>query len=206
VPDLQLIPRPPLREQLSPRRIGRLEGNAGICVHERAGLSLALITARQAMRKICIDKLRASHDLEPPAAPRIIHGKGLSLAWSGPECWLAITSEQPDLEGSLKTILGNSASIVDLTDARVVLRIEGPSTRALLAKGLPIDLHSRVFTPGDTAMTQLAHIAIQLWQVDEKPAFDLVTPRATARDVFHWLTISAAEFGLDVSPVESKMS
>jgi heterotetrameric sarcosine oxidase gamma subunit len=198
VPDLQLIPRTPLREQLLPRRIGRLDGNAGICVSERAGLSLALITARHAARKICMEKLRASYDLEPPATPRIIHGKELSLAWSGPNCWLAINSEQPDIEGKLKTILGNAASIVDLTDARVTLRIEGPSTRALLAKGLPIDPHSRVFTPGDTAMTQLAHIAIQLWQVDEKPTFDLVIPRATARDVFHWLTISAAEFGLNV--------
>jgi heterotetrameric sarcosine oxidase gamma subunit len=205
VPDLQLTPRTPLREQLSPRRIGRLDGYAGISVHERTGLSLALITARRAMRKNCIEKLRAAYDLEPPATTRIIHGRRLSLAWSGPECWLAIASGQPDLETILKTILGNAASVVELTDARVTLRVEGPRTRALLAKGVPIDLHPRVFTPGDTAMTQLAHIAIQLWQVDEKPTFDLVTPRATARDVFHWLTISAAEFGLDVSPVESKM-
>lgn len=199
MPDLQLTPRAPLREQLSPRRLGRLDGDAGICVHERASLSLALITTRRAMRTICIEKLRAAYDLEPPATPRIVHGKGLSLAWSGPECWLAIATEQPDFETTLKTTLGNAASVVDLSDARVTLRIEGPKTRALLAKGLSIDLHPRVFTPDDTAITVLAHIAVQLWQVDEKPTFDLVTPRATARDLFHWLTISAAEFGLDVS-------
>jgi heterotetrameric sarcosine oxidase gamma subunit len=199
VPDLQLSPHTLLGEQLSPRRLGRLDGDAGIFVHERADLSLVLIMTRRAMRTICIEKLRAAYDLEPPVIPRIIHGKGLSLVWSGPECWLAIASDQPDLEPTLKTVLGNAASVVDLSDARVTLRIAGPRARALLAKGLSIDLHPRVFTPGDTAMTLLAHVAIQLWQVDEKPTFDLVTPRATARDVFHWLTISAAEFGLDVS-------
>jgi hypothetical protein len=30
-----------------------------------------------------------------------------------------------------------------------------------------------------------------------------VSPRATARDMFHWLTVSAAEFGLDVGRAHS---
>jgi sarcosine oxidase subunit gamma len=87
---------------------------------------------------------------------------------------------------------------VDVSDQRIVMRISGPMTRAVLAKGVTIDVHPRVFAPGDTAITSLAHITTQLWQVDDGPTFDLVAPRSTARDMFHWLTVSAAEFGLDI--------
>ena len=198
MPKLQLAPRTPLHGEMSPRRIGRPEGLAGVTVHERADLSLVLITARRGMLATCIESLRASHGLDAPVTARIVHGRELSLAWAGPDTWLAVGSARPDLETELKAAVGQAASIVDTSDQRVVMRISGPMTRAVLAKGVTIDLHPRVFKSGDTAITPLAHIATQLWQVDDAPTFDLVAPRATARDLFHWLTVSAAEFGLDI--------
>ena len=195
--ELQLAPRTPLHG-VSPRRIGRLEGSAGVAVHERGDLSLALIMARRGMRAACVDSLRAVYDLDAPVTARIVHGCGLSFAWAGPDTWLVIGSARPDFEADLKAVIGHSASIVDISDQRIVMRISGPMTRAVLAKGVTIDLHPRVFAPGDTAITPLAHITTQLWQVDDAPTFDLVSPRATARDMLHWLTVSAAEFGLDV--------
>jgi heterotetrameric sarcosine oxidase gamma subunit len=203
VPELQLAPRTPLHGELSPRRIGRPEGLAGVAVHERTNLSLVLITARRGKRTACIDTLRASYDLDAPVTARIVHGRTLSLAWAGPDSWLAIGGTQPDLETELRAIVGGAASIVDLSDQRIVIRIHGPKARAVLAKGVTIDLHPRVFAAGDTAITPLAHIVTQLWQVDGAPTFDLVSPRATARDMFHWLTVSAAEFGLDVGRAHS---
>ena len=201
--ELQFVPRMPLHGELSPRRIGRLEGPAGVVVHERGDLSLALIMARRGMRAACIEGLRAPYDLDAPVTARIMHGRTLSLAWAGPETWLAIGSTRPDFETELKAVVGQAASIVDLSDQRVVMRMSGPMTRAVLAKGVTIDLHPRVFAVGDTAITLLAHITTQLWQVDDVPTFDLVAPRATARDMFHWLTVSAAEFGLDVGRTHS---
>jgi heterotetrameric sarcosine oxidase gamma subunit len=198
VSELQLAPRAPLHEEMSPRRIGRPDGPAGVTVHERTNLSLVLITARRGLRAACIDSLRASYDLDAPATPRIVHGRALSLAWAGPESWLAVGSARPDIETELKASVKQAASTVDMSDQRVVMRISGPMTRAVLTKGVTIDLHPRVFAPGDTAITSLANITTQLWQVDDVPTFDLVSPRATARDMFHWLTVSAAQFGLDV--------
>jgi sarcosine oxidase subunit gamma len=188
----------PLHGELSPRRVGRREGAAGVAVHERADLSLALIMARRGMRAACVDSLRASFDFDAPVTARIVHGRTLSLAWAGSDTWLAIGSTRPDFEADLKAVIGHAASIVDVSDQRIVMRISGPMTRAVLAKGVTIDVHPRVFAPGDTAITSLAHITTQLWQVDDGPTFDLVAPRSTARDMFHWLTVSAAEFGLDI--------
>lgn len=43
------------------------------------------------------------------------------------------------------------ASIFDQSGGRTVLRLSGPRARDVLAKGLPIDLHSRAFGPGSAA-------------------------------------------------------
>jgi heterotetrameric sarcosine oxidase gamma subunit len=65
----------------------------------------------------------------------------------------------------------------------------------LLAKSVSIDLHPRAFGPGDTAVTVLAHIVVQLWQIDETPAtFDVAVSRATVHDVIDFCTKSAADF------------
>ena len=203
MPELQLAPRTPLHGAMSPRRIGRPDGPAGVTVQERTNLSLALITARHGLRAACIGSLRASFGLDAPMTARIVDGRALSLAWAGPESWLAVGRDQSDVEPELKACVEQAASVVDMSDQRVVLRVSGPMTRAVLAKGVTIDLHPRVFAPGDTAITVLAHITTQLWQVDDAPTFDLVSPRATARDMFHWLAVSAAEFGLDVGRAHS---
>jgi len=195
VPELQLHPISPLRDQALPR----VNGRNALTVTERAGLALALITARRGTRDACIDRLRTSYDLAAPTTTKIVRGRTLSLSWAGPESWLAIASDWPDLEPDLKAVLGNAASVVDLSDARIILRIAGPKASALLAKGVSIDLHPGVLKPGDTAMTLLAHVAIQLWLVDDSPTFDVAVPRATVRDVIHWLTASAAEFVVGVA-------
>lgn len=196
--DVQFEARTPLVEQSI--AIPRAERSAGVKVRQRKGLSLALITTRNGMRDRCVSALKASYGLDAPATAKIVQGRELSLAWHGRDGWLAVASDRPALETELKTVMGNSASIVDLSDARLVLRIGGPMSRALLAKGVSIDLHPRTFKAGDAAMTLLSHVAILLWQIDESPTFDLAIPRATAQDVFHWLSASATEFGLDVDP------
>jgi len=192
--ELQLRRRSPLRDDLLSR--GSRDGKAGITITELAGLSLALITTRRAMRDACIDKLRTSYELAAPSTAKIVKGNRLSLSWAGPESWLAIAEDWPNLEPDLMAALGNAASVVDLSDAHVILRIKGATAAALLAKGLSIDLHPRVFKPGNTAITLLKHIVIQLWQVDESPNFDLRVPRATIHDVVHWLRSAGREFGL----------
>jgi len=68
----------------------------------------------------------------------------------------------------------------------------------VLAKIVPIDLHPRVFQPGDTAVTGAAHIEVQLWQLDDAPTYEILLFRGFARSFWDWLTHSAAESGYDV--------
>ena len=70
----------------------------------------------------------------------------------------------------------------------------------MLAKGCSLDLHPRVFKPGDAATTPIALIDCQLWQIDDTPSYDLAVPSSFAESFWSWLTASAAEYGYAVEP------
>jgi sarcosine oxidase subunit gamma len=70
--------------------------------------------------------------------------------------------------------------------------------RETLAKGCPVDLHPRAFEPGDTALTAIAHMGVQLWQGDAAPTYELFVTRSMAGSFAEWLLAAAAEFGLEV--------
>ena len=92
------------------------------------------------------------------------------------------------------------AVCVDLTHGRTILRISGPKARALLAKGLPIDLHPREFPLGGVALGAIHHIgvAVHLRDTAEGTTFDLYVGRSQALCLWEWLAESAAEFGYQV--------
>lgn len=84
---------------------------------------------------------------------------------------------------------------VDQSDGRVVLRISGPRARDALEKGLHIDLHPRVFGPGDTALTAISYIGVHFWQLDALPTYEFTMFRSFAIAFCEWLAEAAAEFG-----------
>jgi heterotetrameric sarcosine oxidase gamma subunit len=188
VPELRLQPKSALRDV-------HLIDAAAAAVSERTDVSLALITPRRAMRKMCADRLKAVYDLDAPARAKFVQHAGLMLSWAGPDSWLMVAGERRDLESELTAVVGDSAAIVDLSDTRVVLRLSGRKARALLAKGVSIDFDPRAFGVGDTAITILAHIVVQVWQIDQSSTFDVAVPQATIGDIMQFFEISAAQFG-----------
>jgi len=88
--------------------------------------------------------------------------------------------------------------VVDQSDARTLLRLRGPRLMDTLAKGLEIDLHPRAFPAGSVALTALSHVPVVVWKRREALVLDLLVPRPTAADIWHWLQEAAAEFGIEV--------
>jgi sarcosine oxidase subunit gamma len=103
----------------------------------------------------------------------------------------------------LRARLAGLASIADQSDGRVVLRLRGDRVRDVLAKGVPVDLHPRRFKTGDVASTLVAHVGVQIEQLDDQPTFQLMASRSLAGSLWSWLTKSAAEFGYEVVPPAS---
>ena len=66
-----------------------------------------------------------------------------------------------------------------------------------LAKGVPLDLHPKVFKAGDVATTLVAYIGVQIDRIDEA-TWQLTAPRSMAGSFWSWLSASAGEFGYDV--------
>ena len=113
----------------------------------------------------------------------------------GPDQYWLVHQEQNDILSDLPS----SISVVsDISHAYTVLRLAGSSARAVLAKGLAIDLHPSVFPAQSFAYSAIHHIDVLAHLVDEN-CFDLYVPRSLAVDFYHWLTDAALEYGYKVS-------
>jgi heterotetrameric sarcosine oxidase gamma subunit len=168
----------------------------------RRDLAVLSVTAGKGCGEALVDVVRRRYGLVLPDGPRHTRSKEFLAVGIGPDRWL-ILSEVGALGSPAEAIaetVDALAAVVDLSDARPVLRVWGPAIRQVLAKGLPIDLHPRCFGPGDAATSDIAQINVHLWQIDETPSFEIAVPRGAASCFVEWLSASAAEFGMMVMP------
>jgi methylglutamate dehydrogenase subunit D len=182
-----------------------LADRAGVIVRERADDALAIVTARRGMAAELAKRVHAM-GIVLPAGPRRVAQGSLAFLGIGPGRWLATldhganTSQSCDAwTKSLAHDLTGCASVVDQTDGYAVLQIGGAKARATLAKGIAIDLHPRAFRAGDVAVTRIAHIGVMLWQLDDQPTYAVSVFRSLAGSFWHWLSVSAEEFGISVA-------
>lgn len=180
-------------------RHGKSAGEAGVMLSERSGLSIAAIAARRGKVPAVAEAVNSAYGVELPMTARRVAEGDLAIVWAGPEKWLALAQGKGDLAASLAATLAGMAAVSDQGDGRCVLAVSGPRARDVLAKGLPIDLHPRVFRPGDTALTRAAHIDLQIWQLDDVPAYEIAVLRSFGRSFWRWLAASAAEYGYEVT-------
>ena len=184
----------------APGRHGRTASPPGVIVSEMPAQGLATVIARKGRSADLVAAVRQAFGIELPVTPRRVEGAGLAFVWAGPDQWLAHrTQASPeDIEALLTGPLGAFAAITDQSHARTLLRITGPRVRDALAKGVAIDLHPRAFKSGDTAITSVAHIGMQFWQLDDAPMYEFSIARGLAGSFWTWLEASAAEYGLEL--------
>lgn len=188
-----------------PGRFGTDESGPGVAIAERAGLGLATVAARKGQTETLRKAVASAYGVELPDSARVDHGPAVSFVGYGPGQWLAVseTLAKEALASDLSQRLRGLASISDQSGGRTVLRISGPYARAVLAKGLPIDLHPRAFGPGRAATSSISLMGVQLWQVDDVPTYELAIFRSVSASFWRWLTASAGEFGYEVGSGEA---
>ena len=136
-----------------------------------------------------------------PLSPNRVAASGaLRVLWLGPDEWLVVADgDAPDLVPRLeRAVAGRRAAVADLSSSRVIIEIGGDAARDLLAAGCGLDLHPRVFGPGQCAQTLLARVPVILDQLDDAPYFRVLVRRSYARWLMDWM-IDAAE-GIKVDP------
>lgn len=172
----------------------------GVIATERDGLGIARIAARKGQTAAVAELVRAQFGVELPTAPRRASRGAVGVARIGPEAWLATHDSAGNaFAESLRSLLGDSASVADQSDAHVILRLTGPKVRDTLAKLIPIDTHPRSFQVGDIAQTVCGYINVTLWRLEDTgqsdPAFELWAGRSLAINLHQAISHAAAEFG-----------
>lgn len=143
----------------------------------------------------------------PTVANTVASAGDLAALWLAPDEWLitgpadpATAGREAALCGTLRVALaGQHVAVTDVSEARTVIAISGPHARDLLAKGTPIDLHPRVFGPGQCAQTALAAANVTLRQVDGRPTYELHVLNSFADYLWKWLEGGCREFGMAVA-------
>jgi sarcosine oxidase, subunit gamma len=143
-------------------------------------------------------------DLLLPTEPTGSASKGrVSALWLGPDQWLVTCppDDTPFFISSLREALGDTHhALTDVSEGLVTFTLAGPSARDVLAKGCPLDLHSRAFTPGSCARSLLAKVDVLLHlHADEPQGFDLHVARSFAQYLWTWLEDAGREYGLQIT-------
>ena len=185
--------RSALAEHLVPGRYGAGEG--GVSLSERRGRSIVQVAGWperfDAVTRRITELTSCPVD---PTFGRAGVGNGLAAIRVGAErIWMV--GEEANLVDRLREGLdGDAASLLDLGHSRTILRIDGPASGRVLAKGLPIDLHANEFPVDATAATALHGTGVLVHRCGAA-AFNLYIPRGFAVSIWQWLTSAAAEFG-----------
>ncbi len=200
--DLALQARTPLQDLARPGRFGAATAKPGLLIEERTDLALATVMARRGREHDLNRAVAAAYGIDLPHGPHVAAKDGVSFAGIGVQRWLAAAEGlvEADFVDRLRQRLAGLASIAEQTDGWAVLRLRGDRVRDVLAKGIPIDLHPSRFATGDVALTVVAHIGVQIAQLDDRPTFQLMAFRSLAASLWSWLSKSAAEFGYEIVP------
>lgn len=161
-----------------------------LTVEPRDRLGIASVMARKGIEAVAIG---AKLDIAMPDRPRAIITGGRTIVGTGPGTWLVIEEDAtPGFAETLQQVLAGLAGVSDQSSGYAVLRFSGPGARTLLRRGAAIDFHPEAFAPGSAATTVIAHTGVILWQVDDRPSYDVATFRSYAYSFRHWVDETAA--------------
>lgn len=132
--------------------------------------------------------------LDLPKAPRTSVSWGdVKALWLSIDQWLILCSraKASELVAALRAELGSVHSlIVDVSDMRAVLRLEGEGVREVLLKGSSLDLLSDDYVPGTVRRMRYAEIAALL-HVVEDTVFDIYVFRSYADYAWDFILATA---------------
>jgi len=127
-----------------------------------------------------------------PRQPRSSAAAGeLSVLWLSADQWLVQCprAHVNDLVRRLNEALaGITSLVVDMSDARTILRLEGEGLREVLMKGAPVDLTAPEFGQGSVRRLRFGEVAAMVHFVGETPdVIDLYVFRSYAAFAWEWL-------------------
>jgi sarcosine oxidase, subunit gamma len=150
-----------------------------------------------------LSAIRSVAGLDLPVKPNTsTSAGGLTMLWLGPTEWWIIGADgdQDKLcPAFAQAFQGQHAAIIDVSESRAVISVSGAKARDLLARGISLDLHPRVFQPGQCAQTGMTRANVLIHQTDSVPSYDLYVLKSFADYLWQWLHLAGRDFKLGVT-------
>jgi sarcosine oxidase subunit gamma len=187
----------PLRRSPLAARAAELQARSGRAVRLAELPFLAQLSLRVDPESAAAQRIARALGCPLPEAGAVTGSGRRSVLWLGPDEWLVVG---PDGDvGALVTLLasaldGDRGGIVDVSANRTTITVEGHSARAVLEKGITLDLHPRAFRADRAAATTLARTLLLLWQTGDEPNYRLMVRNSFADYLTDWLLDAAEEF------------
>lgn len=161
---------------------GLLPVAAGTCtLTEITPAAITSIAPYRGQEKALSAALKTAHGVTFPA-PNRTSAKGDTLCiWSG--------RGQAMLLGVADDGLAAHAALTDQSGGWGVMRLSGTRAEDVLARLVPVDLRAQVFPVGQTARTQLFHVACSITR-SGADAFDIMVMRSVCASVVHDIHIA----------------
>lgn len=118
------------------------------------------------------------------------------LGWMSPDelLWVLPYGDAPEAASDLSAALGDSHHmVVNVSDARTVIRVSGQGARELIAKGAPVDMSPAGFAPGDFRRTHIGQLAAAFWMGGDDRTITVVCFRSAGAYLFDWFSASAQD-------------
>ena len=172
--------------------IHSIDGEKGVYVRLIKPESILSVLAHKNKRDLVCNRSKSAFEIKMrDDGSRNYQGKCTALG-IGPGRWLFLGDDADRVQ----TMFNGVASISDHTDGYAIFGVSGMRAISTLAKGISIDLHPTYFTDEFVAVTVIAHIGAIVWK-NTSDEFAIAVFRSYAESFWHWLKISAAEFGLE---------
>ena len=130
--------------------------------------------------------------VKPPSTNGIAVKDGATVLWMSPDELLLMLpyADTTSAVGSLGSALsGQHHMAANVSDARAVLRLEGPYVREVLAKLAPVDLHPDALSDETLVRSRLGQVAAAFWLSGDSAT--VICFRSVADYVFDLLAASA---------------
>ena len=133
-----------------------------------------------------------------PGEPRTSAGKAdVTALWLSPDQWLITCPRgQADvLYTRLVKGLGDIHSlVVNVSDMRTIIRLEGNGAREILMKGAPVDLTTAEYGPGSVRRLRFAELAALIHVISSEPdTIDLYVFRSYGEYTWDWLAATSSK-------------
>ncbi|MBB4952657.1 sarcosine oxidase subunit gamma [Agrobacterium vitis] len=119
---------------------------------------------------------------------------GVSRRFCGPSEWLLLCDDA-SREPLADRLSAAGVRWLDQTHGYVVVQLCGPHARAILAKGLAVDLHPASFPVGQSANALCGQVQVNIARVSDD-GFELVVRRSYASFFFQDIMQAGREFSL----------